>query len=833
MATGSIQLLTQKFHLIWLADNIEELKKNYRQSFTHLQSIDSSIDVFGNANIFMDFFFLNSHEKIIMIVTGALGKDIVPIIHDASHLDSVFVFCHHKPYHEQWAKNYPKVKGVFNQIDVMCQAIEQAAKQPELIQSKSATVLLKPSPVVHRSVTPEPPGRTSRRDSMTAVDDQRLESRDRRRPRRDHSAIPNQSKVDRTTTVDDQRLKLRNRHGPRRDHSAIPIQSKVDTTASSQSHTEPMKIERHTPAAPLRRETDVKKDASVKPVTVTNNQHDTDRPRDNSSSDLINSKKPQSPLDYDRLERTLIATTEQKLRESLLINNDLPSSPSLDMNTIHRMQDTLVQTIEKYVPKKKDDSNVLDRLFADLKQVLVDTLVQQQQQPILTHDVIKQTVLDVLSEQKHLVSNSTTTTELPGHRKPVTIAATREVKITANRKLTRVDTAFRQERNAVVANKRLRDAVQKWSSVGSMVDLVTTIKTHGKNNLECAWLLFCWIGQNIRYDLNCTNNSAESVFRQRTGVCRGFVSLYHECCSLLNIECSEISGYAKQAFLKADQELRQSPHAWNSIVLDQYTYLIDPTWGAGARDNDKKLEDFYFLTSPEELIYTHYCNGSQLLEPEVSREDFLGLPVMKSTYYQLGLTLLSPKQGLNETNENLFKIAIRTPVHVDLFVTLKVNEIEYPRNLHTLCQRDETKSDVYNCYVAPPVNGLYEITVYAKTNHETLYHDAINMRLRVSNITDAFTFPLTDSTFTKHNCILIEPLQRLVYRNEEVLIHMIIPLANVIKIQNGDDYMVPGKDEYKRGVLRKKVRVQGDLRICARWDDKADSILVICVFNML
>jgi hypothetical protein len=103
----------------------------------------------------------------------------------------------------------------------------------------------------------------------------------------------------------------------------------------------------------------------------------------------------------------------------------------------------------------------------------------------------------------------------------------------------------------------------------------------------------------------------------------------------------------------------------------------------------------------------------------------------------------------------------------------------------------------------------------------------------VPNIVNAFTFPLIYSIFTEHNCILIEPLQRLVYENEEVLIHMVIPHANVIKIQNGDDYIVPCMDEYKKGVLRKKVHVQGDLHICGRWDDKADSISIICVFNMI
>ncbi|CAF0851961.1 unnamed protein product [Didymodactylos carnosus] len=807
----STRLITQPFHLIWLANEIDELKKTFPQAVTRLESIVSSVDNFSDADVFVNFLYETSYEKILMIVTGGLGENIVPIIHGVSQLDSIFVFCHNKAVHEQWGKDWPKVKGVFNQIDAMCQAIVQVV-QP------------KPPPVLRRPLTPQPP-----------------------RPKIDH---------DRTTAVDDHRQESSDRPYRRRGRSALPAQSDVDTTASNLSRGESMKIKRETPKIDVKKDlspelTKSQKGAFLEPAIPTDTtrlriEHEYSPIRafeehTESSPPLINSLKrtitgtsnsqTQLSSNFEQLERTLIETTEREIRQSLLKNDAIHLTTSLNTNAIDRLQDTLVQTIEKHVTTKNDDSHVLTKLFGELKQVLVDTLLQQQ--PTLLQDMIKQTVVDALSQQQNVALVPTTNTRMISHRKPITIATNREVKITADLKRTRTNAAFRQQRDAVVNNQRLRDAVQQWSSLSSKTDLVNAIKMHGKNDLEYAWLLFCWIGQNIQYQTHCNNNAAETVFRTRQGVCRGFVSLYHECCTLLGIECSEISGYAKQAFLKPGEELKQSPHAWNSIVLDQYTYLLDPTWGAGGRDNENKLEDFYFLTSPEEFIYTHYCSGYQLLEPEISKEEFLSLPVMKSTYYKLGLTLLSPKQGLNETNDNLFKIIIQTPQHVDLFAQLKVGDNEYPRSLHTLCQRDETKSDICNCYITPPADGLYEVAIYAKTNKENLYSDAINMRLRVSNITGAFTFPLLYSIFTKQCCILIEPLHRLVHVNEQVLIHMIIPNANVIRINNGDDHIVPCRDEYKKGVLKKQIRVQGDLHICARWDDNADLISTICVFNMM
>lgn len=158
--------------------------------------------------------------------------------------------------------------------------------------------------------------------------------------------------------------------------------------------------------------------------------------------------------------------------------------------------------------------------------------------------------------------------------------------------------------------------------------------------------------------------------------------------------------------------------------------------------------------------------------------------------------------------------------------------MKYPQSLHTLCQRDENQLDIFNCFIAPPVTGLYQIIVFANIGNEKEYRDAIDMRLRVPNIVDAFTFPRFYAAFTQHKCILVAPFQRLIYRNTDIFIHMIIPQANVVKIKNGEDYISLIQDDYKNGILKKKLRVQGDVHVCARWNDNADTIDTLCVFDM-
>ena len=63
-----------------------------------------------------------------MIISGALGQHIVPVVHNMSQVDSIFIFCSNKQYHEQWTKEWSKIKGVFTKITPICEALKQAAQ---------------------------------------------------------------------------------------------------------------------------------------------------------------------------------------------------------------------------------------------------------------------------------------------------------------------------------------------------------------------------------------------------------------------------------------------------------------------------------------------------------------------------------------------------------------------------------------------------------------------------------------------------------------------------------------------------------------------------------
>src|SRR5205807_4621052 len=59
------------------------------------------------------------------------GEHVVPRVHNMSQVDSIFIFCRDKNRHEQWVKEWSKIKGVFTEITSICEALKQAAQQCE------------------------------------------------------------------------------------------------------------------------------------------------------------------------------------------------------------------------------------------------------------------------------------------------------------------------------------------------------------------------------------------------------------------------------------------------------------------------------------------------------------------------------------------------------------------------------------------------------------------------------------------------------------------------------------------------------------------------------
>uniref|UniRef100_A0A1I8GAX0 TGc domain-containing protein n=1 Tax=Macrostomum lignano TaxID=282301 RepID=A0A1I8GAX0_9PLAT len=166
-------------------------------------------------------------------------------------------------------------------------------------------------------------------------------------------------------------------------------------------------------------------------------------------------------------------------------------------------------------------------------------------------------------------------------------------------------------------------------------------------------------------------NDAESVLKNRAGVCEGYANLMLELCSILGVTCKVISGYSKEndSGVTGDQQAAFDPtefHAWNAVRLDGRWKLIDCTWGAGfVKDKNnfvRQENDLYFLPNPKVFIEDHFpfmnsdMAGSkkwQLLKKPIDLATFHSRVRRQKAGIEHQVQLVSHKQALIDVDSEV------------------------------------------------------------------------------------------------------------------------------------------------------------------------------------
>jgi tetratricopeptide (TPR) repeat protein len=110
-----------------LDNNIDENNKHYQNTINQLQHVVNTIYKFTDGEKCIEFINSMNDENICMIIEDSLGQQIVPYVHNMPQMDSIFIFSADTKQHEQWTKNWFKIKGVFTEISQICEAVKRAA----------------------------------------------------------------------------------------------------------------------------------------------------------------------------------------------------------------------------------------------------------------------------------------------------------------------------------------------------------------------------------------------------------------------------------------------------------------------------------------------------------------------------------------------------------------------------------------------------------------------------------------------------------------------------------------------------------------------------------
>jgi len=347
-----------------------------------------------------------------------------------------------------------------------------------------------------------------------------------------------------------------------------------------------------------------------------------------------------------------------------------------------------------------------------------------------------------------------------------------------------------------------------------------TIKSKAKDltEIERAFVLFKWMGQNINYDVKNTNAgkrvdcSKDGVFRTGKTVCSGYSNLYEDIAKYLNLEVKSVHCYAKGAGYMPGTKIHASEtnHEINVIKLNGKWYHIDSTWGAGHSNGNeyvREFNEFYFLPDPELLIRSHFPSDEkwQLTKKIYTLIEFEKWPCIHSNFYQCGFRDFSPEEGyfeLKDSNTKKFIIYGENIKGKGLMCShyLLNGKMQKEEHLSLInFYNDKIEIDcIFN------KKGKYKVDFLGNKGDSLIYTSALSYVVNVFK--DAKILLSYPEAFSGSESInIIEPLYDKLKSGEKVKFKMKSDLKEIF-ISNGDieEYL----DKNKDGFFEKEITIK-------------------------
>ncbi|MES2431903.1 MAG: transglutaminase domain-containing protein [Bacteroidota bacterium] len=204
-------------------------------------------------------------------------------------------------------------------------------------------------------------------------------------------------------------------------------------------------------------------------------------------------------------------------------------------------------------------------------------------------------------------------------------------------------------------------------------------------NLEKSRAIFCWIANNITFDLKAAKNNnnekstSDIILKTRKANSMGYATLFQDMCSVAKIRCLTVDGYVKNNIEEIIEKPDEFNHTWAVIQLGQSPdtwFYVDPTWGSGYTDEKmktytKKYNPNYFFSDKTIFNFQHFPDNIswQLGLGAKDLKNFTSMPMVKSEALAVGLSSFTPANGILKTKLNKpvqFSIKIADTVTVEI-----------------------------------------------------------------------------------------------------------------------------------------------------------------------
>lgn len=117
--------------VFWLAESHKDEDQEHAESISRLHRIVGSVQTFSDPDELADFATEIKDQKLFVIISTAFAEYIVPLLHDLPQIDSIYILCHERTEHDQWTLQYRKVKGVYTNIEDICEHLKNHTSRAE------------------------------------------------------------------------------------------------------------------------------------------------------------------------------------------------------------------------------------------------------------------------------------------------------------------------------------------------------------------------------------------------------------------------------------------------------------------------------------------------------------------------------------------------------------------------------------------------------------------------------------------------------------------------------------------------------------------------------
>ncbi|CAF0874199.1 unnamed protein product [Adineta steineri] len=122
--------MVKNYSLLWLDEDMNETSKDYENILAQIRNITDDINVFKQQDACIDFLTdAQENIKFFLVVKYNMAQQIMPLINDIPQLYGVYIFNDIKIPHEEWTKNWNKIRNIYTHIDDLYKALQLDIKK--------------------------------------------------------------------------------------------------------------------------------------------------------------------------------------------------------------------------------------------------------------------------------------------------------------------------------------------------------------------------------------------------------------------------------------------------------------------------------------------------------------------------------------------------------------------------------------------------------------------------------------------------------------------------------------------------------------------------------